>query len=53
MSNGPVEPTADAREFAKTCFQFFTALGLEGFTEQQALIIIGQMIAANTGKAGE
>jgi hypothetical protein len=49
MTNGPVEPSADAREFAAVCFQFFTALRLEGFSEQQALIIIGQMIAANTG----
>jgi hypothetical protein len=51
VSNGPVEPTADARTFAATCFQFYTALTMEGFTEQQALIIIGQMIAANTGGA--
>jgi hypothetical protein len=48
MTNGPIEPNADARQFAGICFQFFTALILEGFTEQQALIIIGQMIAANT-----
>lgn len=49
MTNGPIEPTADAREFAKACHQIFVALTLEGFTEQQALIIIGQMIAANQG----
>lgn len=47
MTNGPVEPSADAREFAKACHQIFVALTLEGFTEQQALAVIGQMIAAN------
>ena len=51
MTNGPVEPNADAREFAKACYQIFVALTLEGFTEQQALIVIGQMIAANQGGA--
>ena len=48
MTNGPVEPSADAREFARACHQIFVALSLEGFTEQQALVVIGQMIAANT-----
>jgi len=49
MTNGPIEPSADAREFAGACFQIYTALTLEGFSEQQALVIIGQMIAANQG----
>ena len=52
MTNGPIEPSADAREFAKACFQIFTALCLEGFTEQQALIVVGQMIAANNNGGG-
>ena len=43
MTNGPIEPSADARQFAGVCYQVFTALRLEGFTEQQALVIIGQM----------
>jgi hypothetical protein len=41
-----VEPSADARTLAKTCHQIFVALTLEGFTEHQALMILGQMIAA-------
>jgi hypothetical protein len=49
MSNGPVEPSADSRAFAAAAFQVYTALTLEGFSEQQALVIIGQMIAANGG----
>lgn len=51
MTDGPVEPNADARAFAKACHQTYVALTLEGFTEQQALTIIGQMIAANLGGA--
>lgn len=35
--------------FASIARQTFIALTLEGFTEQQALVIIGQMIAANSG----
>lgn len=47
---GQIEPSADARIFAKACDQAFVALTLEGFTERQALAIIGQMIAAaNSG----
>lgn len=52
VTNGPIEPNADARQFAGFCFQIFTALMLEGFNEQQALVIIGQMIAANANGGG-
>lgn len=45
MPNGPLEPSAAARGFAAYCFQTFTALRLEGFTESQALTIVGQVIA--------
>lgn len=48
MSNGPIEPAADLREMASILRQTFIALKQEGFTEQQALIIIGQLLAANT-----
>lgn len=44
---GPVEPSADSRQFAVAMHQMFTALTLEGFREDQALIIIGQVIAAS------
>jgi hypothetical protein len=47
MTNGPIEPNADIRVFAKTMQQMFVALVQEGFTERQALIIIGQILAAN------
>ena len=53
MSNGPIEPSADARAFAKACHEVYVALTLEGFKEQQALVIIGQMIAANIGNSEE
>jgi hypothetical protein len=34
---------------ASLLWQTFTALTMEGFTEQQALIIIGQMLGASMG----
>jgi hypothetical protein len=49
MSNGPVEPTADMRAFAGICWQMFNALRLEGFSETQALVVIGQVIQAQLG----
>lgn len=47
MSNGPIEPAADLRQLANALRQTFLALVQEGFTEQQALVIIGQILAAN------
>lgn len=44
---GPVEPSADMREFAHIMHQMFVALCAEGFTEQQAMGVLGQTIAAN------
>jgi len=41
-----VEPSADTRAFAQQTRQVFVALLLEGFTEFQALHIIGVMLAA-------
>ena len=46
------EPTAEMRQAANGCWQLFTALGDEGFTDQQALVIIGQMLTASIGKGG-
>lgn len=43
------EPSADLRQAASVCWQMFVALRMEGFTEQQTLVIIGQMIAAQGG----
>jgi hypothetical protein len=45
----PREPAADLRQLASVLFQTFVALTNEGFTEQQALIIVGQILAANSG----
>ena len=45
------EPAADIRTFASTMHQMYVALTSEGFTEQQAVTILGQMLAANGGKS--
>lgn len=50
-SNGPVEPAADLRELANMLHQTYVALTQEGFTEQQALTIIGQILSAHSGGA--
>lgn len=49
MTNGPIEPAANLRELANTLHQMFVALTQEGFTEQQALIVIGQLLATDRG----
>jgi hypothetical protein len=49
MTNGPIEPSADARAYAKACHEMFVALTMEGFSTQEALTIIGQMIVAYGG----
>ena len=47
--NAPIEPSADIRQAAHGLREMYIALTAEDFTEQQALIIIGQVIAANSG----
>lgn len=47
----PTEPSADLRQLASFCRQTFVALLAEGFTEPQALVIVGQIIRA--GIAGQ
>lgn len=42
-----IEPSADLRILANALMQTYVALTMEGFTEDQALVIIGQIIAAN------
>lgn len=44
-----IEPSADLRLMASAFMQMYVALTHEGFTENQALKIIGQVIAANSG----
>lgn len=41
-----VEPPADARAGAAACRSMYVALRKEGFTDRQALTIVGQMIGA-------
>ena len=46
MPNGPREPSADQRMAAAQLYGMFLALQAEGFSEQQALVILGQVLAA-------
>lgn len=48
MSIGPTEPSADLRQAASAVRQVYVALVQEGFTEQQALIIVGTLLAAQS-----
>ncbi len=41
------EPGADARALARAVRDNFAALTAEGFTEAQALALLGQMLAAS------
>jgi hypothetical protein len=43
------EPSADLRAAASGLFELYVALTDQGFTEQQALVVLGQVIAANGG----
>lgn len=47
--NPKTEPNAELREFANFAWQTYTALTDEGFSEMQALIIIGNMVRPNKG----
>ena len=47
--NAPIEPSADIRQADHGLREMYISLTAEDFTEQQALIIIGQVIAANSG----
>jgi hypothetical protein len=49
MTQPDREPSADMRQFASAMHQMFIALTWEGFSEQQALIVIGQVLAASAG----
>lgn len=51
MPNQPREPAADLRQFAKVCREMFLALMEEGFTETQALQILGVFVAGSIGNA--
>lgn len=42
--NSPQEPTAEIRQAASAVRQTFVALVNEGFTERQALVIVGELL---------
>lgn len=44
---GQVEPSANARQMARACRDIYVALTQEGFSETQALRILGAVLAAN------
>jgi len=52
MSGFSTEPAADLRRAASGLRQMFVALVNEGFNEHQALVIIGQMMAAQRPDGG-
>lgn len=47
--NPAVEPNAEARQSAKVLFDLFNAMQLEGFSEYQALHLLGVMLSATLG----
>ena len=49
--NGPTEPSADIRVMAKGLRQVYIALTAEGFTQPEALQIIGLILAASVNGA--
>lgn len=49
MNNGPTEPASDIRQAASAIRQTYIALTQEGFSAQEALVIVGQILAANVG----
>lgn len=50
-SGGKYEPTSVARAFARTLRDQYMALTAEGFTEAQALQIVGTILAAHVHAA--
>lgn len=47
--NSPVEPSASLRQGAAQLRQLYIALANEGFTETQALTLIGKILLAQQG----
>lgn len=45
----PTEPSADHRAAASALWQMFVALTAEGFTEAQALQIVGVVVSSHFG----
>lgn len=55
MPNDPrsIEPPAEIREAARGCRVLYASLVREGFSEQQALALLGAMIAAQIQRSKE
>ena len=53
MTNGPIEPAAFLREAASFWRQTYIALINEGFTEREAVAILGHIIAAGMSQGGQ
>ena len=47
MGGVPYEPSADMRALARGLKDMYEALVAEGFSEHQAITIIGEVLAAN------
>jgi hypothetical protein len=47
--SGPTEPSADIRQAASALWQMYVALAMEGFTEAQALQVIGHVLKGQMG----
>lgn len=45
----PTEPNADMRLAARTAWQAYSAFIEQGFTEQQALYLVGEMLTSTGG----
>lgn len=44
---GPIEPSSDTRQSAHVLMEMYLALRAGGFTEAQAMFLVGQVITAN------
>lgn len=45
--NAPYEPTADMRQLAKMMRDMYQALLAEGFSDRQALSVLGEVVTAS------
>lgn len=48
-----IEPSAAQRGAALALYQLFVALQQRGFTEQQALTLVGQLLTSSAGLGGD
>ena len=51
--NPKKEPTASQRAVASDAYGMFNALLMEGFTAEQALVVLGQMLSAMIMKSND